>query len=185
MIYWYFINIHYFSYFHVLDNVLFFLVNLVYVALTFSISSQWRHNGHDGVSNNQPHDCLLNSLFMRTSKLRVTGLCEVNWPVTGEFPAQRSSNTEMLPFDDVIMITHIRHLQTYVCIYLYIAYLRIYMFPLLRDKGFQEFNLLSGSDDTLHCNYIAIVGFMWSKYKSNKRSDVISKYHTKLNEIMM
>ena len=24
---------------------------------------QWRHNGHDGVSNHQSHDCLLNHLF--------------------------------------------------------------------------------------------------------------------------
>ena len=50
------------------------------------------------VSNHQPHDCLLNRLFRRglekTSKLRVTGLCEGNSPVTGEFPAQRASNTE-------------------------------------------------------------------------------------------
>ena len=30
----------------------------------------------------------------KTSKLRVTGLCEGNSPVTGEFPAQRSSNAE-------------------------------------------------------------------------------------------
>ena len=41
---------------------------------------QWRHNGHVGVSNHQPHVCLLNRLFRRrskkTSKLRVTGLCE-------------------------------------------------------------------------------------------------------------
>ena len=29
-----------------------------------------------------------------TSKLRVTGLCEGNSPVTGEFPAQRASNAE-------------------------------------------------------------------------------------------
>ena len=38
---------------------------------------RWRHNGHDGVSNHQPHDCLLNRLFGRkkTSKLRVTGFC--------------------------------------------------------------------------------------------------------------
>ena len=40
---------------------------------------QWRHNGHNSVSNHQPHDCLLNRLFRRrstkTSKLRVTGLC--------------------------------------------------------------------------------------------------------------
>ena len=47
---------------------------------------------------NQPHDCLLNCLFKRrskkTSKLCVTGLCEGNSPVTGEFPAQRASNAE-------------------------------------------------------------------------------------------
>ena len=29
-----------------------------------------------------------------TSKLRVTGLCAGNSPVTGEFPAQRASNAE-------------------------------------------------------------------------------------------
>ena len=59
---------------------------------------QWRHNERDGISNHQPHDCLLNRLFRRrskkTSKLRVTGLCVGNSPVTGEFPAQRASNAE-------------------------------------------------------------------------------------------
>ena len=59
---------------------------------------QWRHNGRDGVPNHQPRDCLLKRLFRRrsqkTSKLRVTGLCAGNSPVTGEFPAQMASNTE-------------------------------------------------------------------------------------------
>ena len=59
---------------------------------------QWRHNGHDGVSKHQPHNCLLNRLFRRrskkTSKLRVTSLCEGNSPVTGEFPTRRVSNAE-------------------------------------------------------------------------------------------
>ena len=58
----------------------------------------WRHNGRDGVSNHQPHDCLLSRLFKhrwkKTSKLRVTGLCVGNSPVTGEFLAQRASNAE-------------------------------------------------------------------------------------------
>ena len=62
------------------------------------ITLQWRHNGRDSVSNHQPHDCLLNRLFRRrskkTSKLRVTGLCEGNSPWNGEFPAQRTSNVE-------------------------------------------------------------------------------------------
>ena len=59
---------------------------------------QWRHNWHYGVWNHQPHDCLLNHLFRcrskKASKPRVTGLCEGNSPVTGEFPAQRASNKE-------------------------------------------------------------------------------------------
>ena len=63
-----------------------------------SVALYWRHNGHDGVSNHQPHGCLLNRLFRcrskKTSKLRVTGLCMGNSPVTGEFPAQRASNAE-------------------------------------------------------------------------------------------
>ena len=67
---------------------------------------QWRHNGHNVVSIPQPHDCLLNRLLGRrskkTPKLRVTGLCAGNSPVTGEFPAQMASNAEMFPFDDVI-----------------------------------------------------------------------------------
>ena len=59
---------------------------------------RWRHNGHDCVSNHQPHDCLLNRLFRRrskkTSKLRVTGLCAGNSRGTGDFPAQMASDAE-------------------------------------------------------------------------------------------
>ena len=59
---------------------------------------QWLHNERDGVSNHQPHDCLLNRLFRhrwkKTLKLRVTGLCVWNSPVTGEFPAKRASDAE-------------------------------------------------------------------------------------------
>ena len=64
----------------------------------FGPTLRWRNNEHDGVSNHQPHDCLLNRLSRRRSKktpmLRVTGLCEGNSPVTGEFPAQRASDAE-------------------------------------------------------------------------------------------
>ena len=34
----------------------------------------------------------------KTSKLRVTGLCEGNSTVTGEFPVQRASNAENVSF---------------------------------------------------------------------------------------
>ena len=60
---------------------------------------QWRDNDLSGVSNHQPHGCLLNRLFRRrskkTSKLRVR-----HWPLcgeftrTGEFPTQRASYAE-------------------------------------------------------------------------------------------
>ena len=83
------------------------IVNHITQSLMSDISLHWRHNDHDGVSNQQPHGCLLNRLFKRRSKkrskLRVTGPCAGNspgpvnslhkWPVT----------RKMLPFDDVIM----------------------------------------------------------------------------------
>ena len=61
-------------------------------------SLRWRHNGHDDVSNHQPHNCLLNGLFgqrsKKTSKLRVIGLYAGISPGTSEFPAQMTSNGE-------------------------------------------------------------------------------------------
>ena len=61
---------------------------------------QWRHNACYGVSNHQRIDCFLNRLFRRrskkTSKLRATGLCEWNAPVT--------DSAKMFPLDDVIML---------------------------------------------------------------------------------
>ena len=81
----------------------------VHDAVTLFLSLQWRHNEHDGVSNHQPNDCLLNRLSRRrskkTSKLRVTGLCKENSLVTGEFPSQRPVTQKMIPFDDVIVRT--------------------------------------------------------------------------------
>ena len=35
----------------------------------------------------------------KRSKLRVTGLCDGNSPVTGEFPSQRASNAEKVSVD--------------------------------------------------------------------------------------
>ena len=71
------------------------------------VSLRWRHNEGDGVSYHQPRDCLLNRLFRhrskKASKPRVTGLCEGNSPVTGEFHAQMACNAKMFPFDDVII----------------------------------------------------------------------------------
>ena len=82
------------------------MITFVYVILI--TSSQWRHNGHDSISNHQSHHCLLNYLFRRRSKKKnqssasLAFVCGIHrgpvnsphkWPVT----------REMLPFDDVIM----------------------------------------------------------------------------------
>ena len=62
------------------------------------VTLQWRHNECDGVTNHRRLDCLHNRLSRRrsknTSKVHDTGLCEGNSPVTGEFPAQRTSDAE-------------------------------------------------------------------------------------------
>ena len=67
----------------------------------------WRHNGHDSVSNHQPHDCLLNRLLRRrskkTSKLCVTGLRVGNSPGPVNSPHKWPVTGKMFPFDDVIM----------------------------------------------------------------------------------
>ena len=59
---------------------------------------QWRKNERDGVSNHRCLYCLLNCCFRcrskKTSKIRVTGLCVGNSPVTGEFPTLKASNAE-------------------------------------------------------------------------------------------
>ena len=51
---------------------------------------QRRHGERDGVSNHPSLDCLLNRLIRRrsknTSKVHITGLCEGNSSVIGDFP---------------------------------------------------------------------------------------------------
>ena len=68
---------------------------------------RWRHNEHNGVSNHQPHHCLLKRLFgcrsKKTTKLRVTGLCAGNSPGPVNSPHQWPVTRRMFPFDDVIM----------------------------------------------------------------------------------
>ena len=72
------------------------------------ITLQWRHNECDGISNDRRIDCLLNRLFRcwskKTSKLRLTGLCEGNSLVTSEFPEQGPVMRKMFLFDAVSMI---------------------------------------------------------------------------------
>ena len=62
----------------------------------------WCHNECNGFSNHRWLDCVLNRLFgcrsKKTLKVHIIGLCEGNSLVTGEFPAQKASNTENVSF---------------------------------------------------------------------------------------
>ena len=64
----------------------------------FASVLQWRHYESNGVSNHRRLHCLLNHLLRhrskKTSKSRVTGLCEGSPLVTGVFPSQRVSNAK-------------------------------------------------------------------------------------------
>ena len=76
------------------------MTNVTWCTFAFSLTSQCRHNKRDGVSNHQPHDCLLNPLFRRrfkkTSKLRISGLCQGNSQVTGDRVSEWVSLTTFL-----------------------------------------------------------------------------------------
>ena len=92
-------NIHTIAMYFVISDCLIVCCRYVWIICLWSSGSlQWRHYKRGGVSNHPPDDCLLKLLFRRrskkTSKLRITGLCEGNSPVTGEFPLQRVSYVE-------------------------------------------------------------------------------------------
>ena len=65
------------------------------------VSLQWRHNVRDGVSNHQPHDCLINQRKHQSSASLafVRGLHW--WPLNS--PHKGPVTRKMFPFDDVIM----------------------------------------------------------------------------------
>ena len=72
------------------------------------VTLHWRHNDHGGISNHQPHGCLLNRLFRRrskkTSKLRVTGLCAGKSPGPVNSPHKGPVTRKMVPFDSIMKI---------------------------------------------------------------------------------
>ena len=77
-------------------------------ACTHTIIWRWRHNDHDGVSNHQPHDCLLNHLSRHRWKKHQSSASLAfvrgihRWPVNS--PHKGPVTRKMGPFDDVIMI---------------------------------------------------------------------------------
>ena len=81
------------------------------------LSLQRRHDEHHGVYNHRCLDCLFRCRSKKTPTLRVTGLCKGNSLVTCDFPAQRASNAQNVPFDDATMIYwHMISRDTYVLV---------------------------------------------------------------------
>ena len=84
-------------------------VNCRYIVdLRSRATLQWRHNGHDNVSNHQPHDCF-STIYLDTDERKDQSSASLafvrgnhrrpmnsphKWPVT----------RKMFPFDDVIMV---------------------------------------------------------------------------------
>ena len=75
------------------------------------------HSGCNGITNHQPHTCLLNRSFRhrskKASKLCVTGLCVGNSLVTVDFPAQMASNTENV---SIWWCHHVRCYKNVMCL---------------------------------------------------------------------
>ena len=71
-------------------------------------SLYWRHDKRNGVSNLQPHDCLLNLYSSADQRKHQSSLSlafgrEIHrWPVTS--PHKGPVTRKMLPFDDFIML---------------------------------------------------------------------------------
>ena len=84
---------------------------------SFSEALQWRHNEPAGVSNHQPHDCLLNrhSGADRRKDQSSASLAFVRgihrWPVNS--PHKGPITRKKLPFDDVIMGVAFKMLHTW------------------------------------------------------------------------
>ena len=84
---------------------------------------QWRHNGHYGVSNHQPHDCLLNRLYSGADQRKHQSSASLafargihRWPVNS--PHKGPVPRKMFPFDDVI----IKYTNTFACVYFISAF---------------------------------------------------------------
>ena len=79
-----------------------------YFSTTGPLLLHWRHNGHSGVSNHQPHYCLLNRVFgCRSKKHQSSASLVFVWgihrgPVNS--PHKGPVTRKMFPFDDGIMV---------------------------------------------------------------------------------
>ena len=123
------------------------------------ITLRWRHNDHTGVSNHQPHGCLLNRLFRRrsnkTSKLRGTGLCAGNSPGPVNSPHKGPVTRKMFPFDDVIMRRRLidSPLCPKICNYTWYNEAKCKRFTIFHDVDTWYCSFLELYNSTLGLNY--------------------------------
>ena len=84
---------------------LYTIYSILRTAIHIHLPLQWCHNERDGVSNHQPHHCLLNRLFKVQIKESIKA--PRHWPLwgefTGDFPAQRASNAENVSICDIMV----------------------------------------------------------------------------------
>ena len=86
-----------------------FLFSLSMYTSYHSDSLQWRHNGRDGVSNHQPHDCLPNVYSGANQRKHQSSASLAfargihRWPVNS--PHKGPVTRKIFPFDDVIMLS--------------------------------------------------------------------------------
>ena len=122
---------------------------------------QWRHNGHDSVSNHR----LFRRRSKETSKLRVTGLCAGNLPGTGEFPAQMTSNAENVS----IWWRHHGKLNIFSspnCLTVQVITYETQLIMVWESKG--SYVQQSFSIGYMHCYYKLVIAAFPSKSKVNK-----------------
>ena len=141
---------------------------LLVLSVTFGmdISLQWRNNGHDGVSNHQPHDCLLKRLFKRkcqssASLAFVRGIHE--WPVNSTH--KRPVTRKMFPFDDIIMLSHLlfsssnwTQIKSYSRLRCSLSFTSVWYFCMARRR-FISFSLINLSN-------LDVRSFIWWKIRN-------------------
>ena len=110
---------------------------------------QWRQNGRYGVSNHQPHDCLLTRLFRRRSKKTstfcITGLCAANSTLTGELLTQMTSNGENVA---IRYETHMAFCKIEICVHVdsVVIFPQSYLLssPLMIQQAISSWNIAIG-----------------------------------------
>ena len=68
---------------------------------------QWRHNGHDGVSDHQPRECFTQPFIQAQIKENIKA--PRHWPVNS--PHKGPVTRQMFLFDDVIMYNSVAILE--------------------------------------------------------------------------